>query len=275
MTLRLAVSNIAWEPREDDAVATMLRERGVTGVEIAPTKRWEKPLEASKSELLAYRREWEARGLEIVALQALLFGRPDLQLFAPGDALRDYLIGIIGVGEALGAKALVFGSPKNRVRGDMAFDRAVAAAAEFFHSLAHTAHDAGTAICFEPNPPEYGCDFITTVDEAVTLSRFVHHAGFRVQGDLGALEFEQQAHPGARELAEKIRRAAPYFGHFHISEPNLVEIGTGDADVAGAMRGLASSSYRGWVSIEMKQTDTAGVGRALDVVRRYLPAAPT
>src|SRR5947209_7235161 len=90
VTLRLAASNIAWEPRDDDAVGELLRERDVTGVEIAPTKRWEKPLEVSKSELHAYRREWEARGFEIVALQALLFGRPDLQLFAPGNALKDY-----------------------------------------------------------------------------------------------------------------------------------------------------------------------------------------
>ena len=35
---RLAVSNIAWEPHEDDAVAEVLRREGVTGVEIAPTK---------------------------------------------------------------------------------------------------------------------------------------------------------------------------------------------------------------------------------------------
>ncbi|HEY4129197.1 MAG TPA: hypothetical protein VGM50_01170, partial [Gemmatimonadaceae bacterium] len=36
--LKLAVSSIAWAPEEDPAIATLLRARGVQGVELAPTK---------------------------------------------------------------------------------------------------------------------------------------------------------------------------------------------------------------------------------------------
>ena len=43
--MKLAVSNIAWEPDEDEAVYTLMQKYGVTGVEIAPTKIWDRPNE--------------------------------------------------------------------------------------------------------------------------------------------------------------------------------------------------------------------------------------
>src|SRR5689334_9262065 len=136
--MKLAASNIAWDPSEDDAVATILRERGFTGVEIAPSKRWESPIDATKKELASYRAEWKNRGLQIVAMQALLFGRPDLQLFGSETvrrALREYLTSLIEMASGLGAHALVFGSPKNRKRGKMTLDEATGIAVEFFREL--------------------------------------------------------------------------------------------------------------------------------------------
>src|SRR5689334_25414305 len=111
---RLAVSNIAWEPSEDAAVVEVLRREGVTGVEIAPTKWREKPFDANAADVAAYRRSWEDRGLRVVSLQALLFGRPDLQLFASAESRRqlgDYLRRVIDFAAAVGAHAMVFGSP--------------------------------------------------------------------------------------------------------------------------------------------------------------------
>src|SRR4051812_240346 len=112
MTFRLAASNIAWEPTDDDAVAGVLLENGFKGVEVAPTKRWESPIEASKRDIAAFKSEWAKRGLEIVALQSLLYGRTDLQLFGSQvsrRALREYMMALVEMAAGLGAKALVFG----------------------------------------------------------------------------------------------------------------------------------------------------------------------
>jgi len=38
--MKLAVSNIAWPREQDAAVADLLREHGVRGIEVAPTKVW-------------------------------------------------------------------------------------------------------------------------------------------------------------------------------------------------------------------------------------------
>jgi sugar phosphate isomerase/epimerase len=73
--MRLSVSNIAWPATADDAAAEVLRAYGAGGVEIAPARVCERPWEASAATVAASRAAWEDRGLTIVALQALLFGR--------------------------------------------------------------------------------------------------------------------------------------------------------------------------------------------------------
>ncbi len=245
--MHLAISNIAWNPTEDDPVAEVLRRHGVTGVEIAPTKRWDKPLEAPPREVADYRRDWADRGLEIVAMQSLLFGRPDLQLF--GDAtsrvsLGEYLRGIIDLGAALGAKALVFGSPKNRLRGTMSDADTAAIAVDFFHMVGEHALSRDLALCLEPVPPRYGADFLTTPAEALELCRRIDHPGIRLNADLGAMTLSGE------DPRTFIEGAAPFIAHYHASEPDFVELGSDDEHERAA-QGLASVGFLGWVSIEI------------------------
>lgn len=266
--MKLAASNIAWEPADDDTVAALLRERGFTGVEIAPTKRWESPLDATRKQIVEYRSEWERRGLRIVAMQALLFGRPDLQLFGSATvrrALREYMTSIIEMAEGLGAQALVFGSPKNRKRGRMPVDEALGVAVEFFRDLGTLAATRGCAICIEPNPPSYDCDFITTTDEAIALCARVGSRGVKVNGDTGAMAIVTD------DVSATIGRASEWLGHFHASEPALAELSDGDHHAAAASA-LRASRYTGWVSIEMRAASgsrTEAVTRAADRVSRF------
>jgi sugar phosphate isomerase/epimerase len=271
MTVRLAASNIAWDPSENDAVAAMLRHRGFTGVEIAPGKRWDSPIDASRKEIAAYRAEWEKRGLRIVAMQALLFGRADLQLFGSATvrrALREYLTALVEMAEGLGAGALVFGSPKNRKRGKIPLDEATAIAVEFFRELGAIAASKNTVICIEPNPPAYDCDFINTTAEAVDLCEKIGSRGIKVNGDAGAIAMNGD------DPAASITSALPWIGHFHASEPGLAETTDGPTQVASA-RTLQHCGYGGWVSIEMRAPEKARVealSRAADKVSRlYTP----
>ena len=264
--MKLAASNIAWDPSEDDAVAAILRERGFTGVEIAPGKRWESPMDATKKEIAGYRAEWEKRGLQIVAMQALLFGRADLQLFGSVTvrrALREYLTGLIEMAHGLGAHALVFGSPKNRQRGKMPLKEATGIAVEFFRELGAIAVSRGCVICIEPNPTSYDCDFINTTAEAVALCEKIASRGVKVNGDAGAMATNSE------DPAETIDAMLPWIGHFHASEPQLAEVGDGPVQRA-AGDALRNEGYENWVSIEMRAGETdrlAALTRAADHVR--------
>ena len=265
--MKLAASNIAWEPAEDDEVARILRDRGFTGVEIAPSKRWESPIDATRKEISAYRKSWEDRGLQVVAMQALLFGRPDLQLFGSETvrrALSAYLTGLIDMAHGLGARALVFGSPKNRKRGKMPLPQATEIAVEFFREVGAIAASRDCVICIEPNPPAYDCDFINTTAEAVALCERIASRGVKVNGDAGAIT------ANGEDPSRTIAASSGWFGHFHFSEPALAEV-TASPNQQSIARALREVSYSGWGSIEMRAVDgdrPAAIGRAADAIRK-------
>jgi sugar phosphate isomerase/epimerase len=258
---RLAVSNIAWEPSENAAVVEVLRREGVSGVEIAPTKWREKPFDASSVDIAEYRRSWEDRGLRVASLQALLFGRPDLQLFASAESRRqlgEYLRRVIDFAAAVGANALVFGSPKNRVRGSLSMADAMAIAADLLREIGEYCSERRTAMCIEANPVEYGCDFVTTTAEAIALCRAVNHPGVRVNVDLGGITMSHE------DASSAITSAREMMGHYHASEPHLAEIGAASLhEEAG--RTLAEIGYASWISIEMRAAgdNVSAVARAI------------
>jgi sugar phosphate isomerase/epimerase len=254
--LKLAISNIAWARDHDGTVATLMRRYGVSGVEIAPTTLWREPLAAPDGEVRAVRDWWGQRGMSIVALQALLFGRADLKLFAGSDSragMLAHLDGMIGLAARLGARVLVFGSPKNRERGALPPEEALDVATAFFREAAGRAAARGVVLCVEPNPSAYGCDFVNTTEEGVALVRAVDHPGFGLHLDGGALTLNGE------QVAAAITSAMPVLRHFHASEPHLKPLGEGGTDHAACAGALRAAGYDAWVSVEMRQTPGGGV----------------
>lgn len=248
--MRLAVSNIAWPPEADETAAELLAGRGVDAVEVAPARVCERPWEADAERVKAYRGFWEDRGLPIVALQALLFGRGDLVLF--GDAavrrkLFEHLGAIIDLAADLGATRLVFGSPKNRIRGVLGRGQAETIATAFFRDLGKRALDRGVWLCIEPNPPAYGCDFLVDSRQVIEFVDRVDQDGLGVHLDTGAMTL-------AREVpAEIVSVAGSRWKHLHASEPALAAVGTGGVDHAAVAAAVRATGYDGFVSVEMTQ----------------------
>ena len=100
----------------------------------------------------------------------------------PGSARPKQLRSVTRMAAALGAGAMVFGSPRNRLREDMPVDVAERIAAEFFGELGAYAAERGLALCLEANAPAYGCDFICRTKDAVALVRRVDHPGLPCTG---------------------------------------------------------------------------------------------
>ena len=247
--MRLAVSNIAWSRDNDAAVAALLRTFGVTGVELAPTVVWPDPLSISPVDVRAYRDWWDGEGFTVVALQALLFGHPELVLFGGPEAregMLQHLTGMIALGAQLGAQTLVFGSPRNRSVGELPADHAQAIAVEFFREIGRRATEHGVAVCIEPNPAAYHCDFVTTVAEGVALVEAVSSAGFGLHIDAGAMAINGEAIEASLALAAKSMR------HFHASEPFLEPLGLGTTPHERCADALVQLGYPYWVSMEMR-----------------------
>lgn len=273
--MRLAISNIAWPRGEDEAIAAALVRLGVTAIEVAPTKLWPDLLAVTDAEIDSVRRFWTDRGIDIVAAQSLLFGRPDLLLFDSGEVRArafNSLAHVVRICARLGAGALVFGSPKNRrierTPPEIARDIAI----DFFGQLGEVAEAAGTTVVLEANPPQYGADFIIRAAEAIDLVRAVNHPGFRLHLDTACMYLAGDA------IRQTLDDGFADLGHFHVSEPNLALPGISSrVDHEAFARELSRRGYDSVVSLEMREPANFSIDAIASAMRwlidRYGDAA--
>ena len=251
--MKLAVSNIAWtDAIHDEALSILLKHR-VRGVEVAPTRLWPGWANMSVGNAEHIRDEFGEAGLQIPAMQSLLYGMPHLNVFgdeATRSALSSHLECLFPVARALGVRTLVFGSPRNRDRSGLTNSEAFAQAVEFFRHVGQHAHQHELILCVEPNPPQYGANFITDWREALALVKAVDTAGFGLHLDTGCI------HMNGDDPAEAVRESRDAICHFHVSEPLLADFSSPEVDHQSAAQSLCDIDYQGWISIEMRCGDT-------------------
>ncbi len=263
--MKLAISNIAFKTHDDPEMLQVLRHCGVTGIEIAPTKVWPSWQGASMAAAAELRRTLEAQGFSVPAFQAILFGRNDLRVFdqETWPAFEEHMRLVADLAAAMGAGVLVFGSPKNRRRGQLPMSRAIPQALKLFRRLGKICAERGVTIGLEHNPPEYGCDFVTCAADAAELTAQVDSEGFALHLDAGGM------HMCGGDIAGVIRSVGP-FVHYHASEPMLDNPARArSVDHAAAAGALVEVGYGGWVSLEMKGPNSPDdVRQALELVAR-------
>jgi D-psicose/D-tagatose/L-ribulose 3-epimerase len=262
-----AVSNIAWPAEADDEALALLPSLGFNGLEIAPAKVFGDLRTVKEADLNAYRVRVEALDLSIIALQGIVFGVPNVHLFASKeqrDNLKTHLKHIAWIAGVLGAKACVFGAPTLRDPGTAPFDNAQKVAIEFLQDLAPVYREHGTTLCFEANPALYNCRFVTHTEQAFSLVNQVSDAGVKMQLDTGTIFANE-------ESVDAIKEYVPQIGHWHISQPHLAAIGSTDDDHAALGKAYQASGYKGSVSIEMRATDnwTEALRQSAAVARQY------
>jgi sugar phosphate isomerase/epimerase len=248
--MKISISNIAWRSEEEKEVASMMQEMRIKGIEISPGKIFAEPTALKDLEILKYREFWDKRGINIIALQALLFARPDLTLFESEskrvETLR-YLKRLIEIGYILGAKVLVFGSPKNRKVRNIPRAKINSVAFPFFRELGEFALEYNMVFCIEPNPCEYDSDYIVNSKQAFGLIKSVNNNGFGLNLDTGTMTL-------AKEDASIILKYGNLIRHFHISHPFLTQVSDNKkVKHKEFAEGLRKINYRNWVSVEMKQ----------------------
>ncbi len=265
MLAGLAVSNIAWQHRDFPRAIRLAAELGLQGIEIAPYNvfgGWD----FADEDVLALRSEIEGAGLVCPALQGILFNVPGALLFESEEsrrALAAHLRKVARLARLLGARASVFGAPKQRDPGALTADAAWEIAVEFLRSVGPVFADEGTALAFEANAAVYGCRFITTTAEAIDLVRAVDTPGIALQIDMGTIFLES-------EVPSVLLRGAPVAAHAHVSEPGLRPVGSEGLDHRPTAAALQESGYSGFLSIEMRTVEDweGALRRAADLLRK-------
>ncbi|MDT8467879.1 TIM barrel protein [Alcaligenes nematophilus] len=264
--MRLSISNIAWQPEEDQRIATLLEQHQIDAIDIAPGKYFSSPELATKAEIMAVKQWWHERGISIIGMQSLLFGTTGLNVFgdkASRSGLLTRLQAIFRIAGILGATRLVFGSPRNRDRHSLSDQEATDSAIQFFQQAANYAADEGVLLCLEPNPVCYGANFMTNSQETALVVKAVNHPALRMQLDTGAITINQE------DVAQVLNSYAALIGHVHASEPQLAPLGDNGTDHGKMASALAQSLPKAIVTIEMLATETEpalqSISRALHV----------
>lgn len=257
--MNLAVSNIAWEEKQDNYVYQLMKKYGFSGLEIAPTRVFPEAPYNRLNEAAEWAQELKREYDFIVpSIQSVWFGRQE-KLFGSEEEKRtliEYTRKAIDFAAAIGCKNLVFGCPRNRNCPEGAEpDTAI----PFFKELGDYAVSRGTVIGMEANPPIYNTNYINDTISALELIQQVESKGFLLNLDVGTMIQNQEE---VSELEGQVR----YISHVHISEPGLKTIEK--RNIHRELKELLlAEHYTGYISVEMGKTDILS---ELDEILRYV-----
>ena len=269
--MRLSISNIAWDPGDDEKVYEMMKTFGYSGLEIAPTRIFPEDPYEHIDEARRWRNDlYDRYGFTISSMQSIWYGRKE-KLFGneeERETLLEYTKKAIDFAEAVECGNLVFGCPKNRVipdgqenrtKGPMVRDGMenirenksaeayMGIATEFFSELGKYAHQHGTVLAMEANPPIYNTNFCNTTEEAIRLIKKVNSPGFLLNLDVGTMVENG-------EDTDILNGCVRLINHVHISEPGLEMIKEREVH-NNLAKMLKDNKYEGFVSLEIKTQD--------------------
>ncbi len=267
--MKLSISNIAWDPEDDDKIAKLLLEKGIEHIDIAPRKYFSSFSDTTQNEISILRKKWADRGFRLYGMQALLFGTKDLNVFGDQEVKKKMLRHfeeICRIAAHLEIQYLVFGSPKNRDRSHLDDNETHDQARDFFFRLGEVAKRHDTFICLEPNPKCYGANFMIDSKETAEIVKAVSHPQIKMQFDTGAVTVNEE---DSEQILNDFR---DMIGHIHLSEPELVPLGDSTTDHNLIANALSKHSFK-VSTIEMlkpkNEVPIEAISRAVDTANLY------
>ena len=245
--MKLSISNIAWDIKDNDKVFQLMKKYGYSGLEIAPTKIVaDNPYEHIYEAKSFVDSLYKSYGINVSSMQSIWYGRGE-KIFGSEEerkALIEYTRKAIDYASAIGCHNLVFGCPRNR---NINSESDYVVAVSFFKELGNYAYSKNTCIGMEANPPIYNTNFVNNTKSAIKLIEDVDSKGFLLNLDVGTMIYNQESIDALRDKTHLIN-------HVHISEPHLKRIE--NRDLHGELNNVfVASNYSGYVSIEMSMTD--------------------
>lgn len=263
---QLCISNIAWNVEENDVVLKFLEFKGITKLEVAPTKILDSWHDCD-TKFSAEQIKTKLKGFQVESLQSVLFNTTDLELFS-SQSSRDQLLThckrVCDLASNLGARVIVWGSPKQRLLRGKPYTDCFQIAVQFFKSLGDYAFDKNVVIGFEANATSYGCDFCFTAKQAAELVRATDSAGFRLHLDAANMHLEKD------DIASVLLDNKDILCHVQVSEPFLGTFNRPVVEHRLFSKYLHHIGYAGLLSIEMRRdNDTLlSIAQAIACVTR-------
>jgi sugar phosphate isomerase/epimerase len=255
--LKLSITNLAFRGVPFPEAANYLSLSGFHGVEVAPSLLFSNYLNPTDKEVDSVLSVLERQEIQISALQSIFHTYPMYQVLdsSQHNEIVKHFRKIINLAAVLGTKNIVFGSPKNRIRGERSIDEANKIMIDLFTRVENDLEKHNIILLIEPNARAYGADYLTTYDSCRSLVELCASPWIQNQIDLGCQSLE-------RDLPNSITlKKMPE--HIHLSTPNLLPI-KDNREVVEFLTILSETSYKNWLTIEMLGDGANGLKIALE-----------
>jgi len=263
----IAISNLGWSEREDQKIFELMGNLGIYNLEISPFRDVADISEISEGFDQKMSRLLNQYKIRVGALQSLMFRYQKASLFkdvATREGIFKHLVNVLDFSNKVGSTVVVFGSPKNKIKGKLSHGEALDIAKNFFRKLADQAQRRNITFCIEPTPAVYGADFICDTKEAIDFVKAVNHKSLKINLDIGSSILNNE------KIEEIIPGNIEYIGHVHVSEPYLKAIDCNHPFHKNIAQALNNSNYKGVVSIEMLpagKSDAKNISKILSFVK--------
>lgn len=245
---KLSASNLAWDINWDDLVLGLMAELGYGAVEIVPTKLWGNWQNISLSDVKSYAHKLNGYGLQVSAFQSVLFDIPySLLDHKNKSVLVAHFTKLCHIAEQIDCRVLIVGSPGLRRLQMLNYKEATENAMAIFSDIGEVLNEFEIVIGLEANPPEYGCDFLTTQAEVAEFVRALGHSQIKEHLDLGALIINQDLN-----IADHLMRD---LAHIHVSAPKLAPLQDRSEELKHLFHHITGEEEC-WVSAEMLNLKT-------------------
>lgn len=243
---RLCISNIAWDPSDNEEIYQFLKAKNIKHLEIAPTKLvGENPYDKINEAKEITTKLKNNYNISIDSIQSMWYGKKEniFESIHNRNELIAYTKKAIDFASAINCRNIVFGNPKNRNMED--YQKNYPEAIKFFQEIGKYAQEKNVIIAIEPNPTIYNTNFLNTTEEAIDFVQKLNCSHIKINCDLGTIIANN-------EDLKIIEDNITYINHLHISEPNLEIIKKRDLHKE-LFHILKKQNYGNLVSIEMKQ----------------------
>lgn len=197
-----------------DEILSLIKKNDIKYIELPITKILPN-YKLDKKKIRTFLNKISKYKIKISSVQAIFY-KKKLNVLEVNDHKKiiKHLNKILLITKLLGAKNIIFGSPKNRLKGNISTEDAFKILKNLLIKIQKKLVKNDIFFCIEPNSKHYGCDFILNSLDALEFIHYSKIKNLAINFDTGNAFLEKDK----KKISKKNLK---YFKNFQISEKNL------------------------------------------------------
>ena len=266
--MKLLISNIAWKNSENTKIAKLLNKKKIKLLEFAPDILLTK--DYTKKDLILTKKFWRLKNIKLYSMQSILYEVDNAFLYGNEIQRKKFFEEIkkkIDLAKTLGAKIIIFGSPRNRKtfkKGKYMLDKI---GLNMFKKIASYTNKRKIIFCLEANPKIYKAGYLNYTRDVISIVKKINNKYLKVNLDLSTIISNKE------NIKKIIKENISIIAHAQISAPYLLDILKYKKKIKELIKLLRLNNYKKNISIEMtkpKKNSYKQIEKSIDYVQNLI-----